>query len=93
MTEETIHIFTNALAIPGWIDTADNVETAVSILYGDMSEHDGQQRIIFASDELVSQMEYEARINADCWGIPVDVVQNIDEMPERYEKQVGNYAL
>lgn len=56
------------------IDQAGNVESALSILYGDLSDHDGKARTIFAPPELVEALAYHASINADCFGIPIDVV-------------------
>ena len=56
------------------IDRAGNVESAESILYGDLSAHDGHARVIFAPPQDVGRLESLARINADCWDIPVDSV-------------------
>lgn len=56
------------------IDRAGNVESAESVLYGDLSQHDGSARTIFAPDADIARLESLARINADCWDIPQDIV-------------------
>lgn len=61
-----------------WVDSAGNVETATSLLYGDLSEHDGEPRTIYAPAALCRVLESEARVNADCWDIPVDHVVAFD---------------
>lgn len=57
------------------IDEAGNVESAVSILYGDLSTHDGNARTIFAPAEYCQALRAAAAENADCWGIPLDIVK------------------
>jgi len=57
------------------IDRAGNVESAVSVLYGDLSYHDGRARKVICPAEHVSRLRYESRINADCWGIPLDSIE------------------
>lgn len=47
-----------------------------------MSYHDGEARIIQIAfgeegDILAEQMDYHARINADCFGIPVDQIERV----------------
>ena len=61
------------------IDQAGNVESAVSVLYGDLSDHQGQARKIFAPSQYVGLLRTEANNNADCWNIPIDEVIEIDE--------------
>lgn len=79
-TEEyPIAIFTEDSEL---IDRAGNVETAVSVLYGDLSDHDGRPRIIQVPidsvfDKDAERLAYEADINADCWGIPVDTIERV----------------
>lgn len=60
------------------IDRAANVESTVSVLYGDLSYHEGSARTILCPAEYVSRLRYEARINADCWGIPLDMVKAVE---------------
>lgn len=57
------------------IDRTSNVESAESVLYGDLASHDGRPRLVTAPAEDVDQLRYLARINADCYGLPLDRVQ------------------
>lgn len=59
------------------IDTAYNIESAVSVLYGDLSTHDGHARQVTCPASCYDQLQYEARINADCYGIPLDTIRII----------------
>ena len=59
----------------GLIDRARNVEGAVSVLYGDLSTHPGTPRRILCDPEHAAYLRWEAELNADCFGIPVDVVK------------------
>ena len=65
------------------IDAAGNVESAVSVAYGDLG--DGARPFTFHvpnpcpdtmhdAYDVASRLRREAEINADCWGIPVDAV-------------------
>lgn len=66
----------------GVIDYASNVETVTAILYGDLSTHDGTYRAVDCPDaESAERLRYEAKINADCYGIPVDVIRDTSEVP------------
>lgn len=64
------------------IDCAGNVESVESVLFGDLSVHDGEPRTIYAPDDLIPRLEHLAAINADCWGIPKDVVAPAAQEPE-----------
>lgn len=62
------------------IDRAGNVDTVESVLYGDLTYHSGSVRIVWVpeGDEFdypAAQIETLARINADCWNIPLDIVK------------------
>jgi hypothetical protein len=58
------------------IDRAGNVESAVSVLYGCiLNRHDGKPRRIVAPASMVDRLRAEAEANADCWGIPIDIVE------------------
>lgn len=62
------------------IDAAGNRESAESVLYGDLSDHDGQPRIVQVPQEMTDLIEYlqwAAETNADCFGIPEDVIQPV----------------
>jgi hypothetical protein len=67
------------------IDCAGNVESAESILYGDLSQHDGTARTIYAPDADMARLAYLAGINADCFGIPVDNVLSLARLDELVE--------
>ena len=59
-----------------FIDRAANVESAVSVLYGSiLDRHDGKPRRIVAPESMVDRLRAEAEANADCWGIPIDIVE------------------
>jgi len=60
------------------LDACGNTESAASVLYGDLSYHDGRARTIYAPEQYVDQLKWEAEINADCWGIPLDRVVPIE---------------
>lgn len=64
------------------IDRAANIESAVSVLYGDLSRHDGLPRTILCPADSVGRLEYHTDINADCFGIPLDIVK-VDGQYER----------
>ena len=64
------------------VDAAGNVESAVSVAYGDL---DGARPFTFHvpnpypdamhdAYDVADRLRLEAEINADCWGIPVDAV-------------------
>lgn len=59
------------------IDIAYNVESAISVLYGDLSSHDGHARRVVCPGAVARQLRYEAAINADCFGIPVDMIESV----------------
>ena len=67
-----IAIFDHAGAL---IDRAGNVESAASVLYGDLSAHDGHARRIVAPREDCARLLAYASENADCYGIPLDIVE------------------
>lgn len=60
------------------IDAAGNVESAESVLYGDLSYHDGRARVVrvpMGDDDALARLRYAAEINADCFGLPLDRVE------------------
>jgi len=57
------------------IERTDNVEYAVADLYGDLNYHDGHARTVIAPPKWVGPLTYEAEIQADCFGIPIDIVK------------------
>lgn len=59
------------------IDQCGNVDSAVSVLYGDLSTHDRSARRIVCPASMAKELEYNARINADCWSIPLDTVETV----------------
>lgn len=71
------------------IDRAGNVESAESVLYGDMSDHDGSPRTIYAPENDIQRLEYLAKINADCWNIPLDIVKPSELEPAPDEDSLG----
>lgn len=72
MSDYPIHIF-DSTGAP--IDRAANVGSAESVLYGFLAQHDGNARTIYAPPGDVARLKHLAAINADCWGIPLDVVK------------------
>jgi hypothetical protein len=61
------------------IDRVANHETAVSVLYGDLSYHKGTPRTVTVPaspdwDARAAYLENDTFINADCWGIPLDQI-------------------
>lgn len=65
-----------------YVDSAANVDTLESVLYGDLSYHPGIARIVQVPmgdehDETIERLEYLARINADCFGIPLDYIERV----------------
>jgi hypothetical protein len=62
------------------IDSALDAESAASVLYGDLTYHEGHPRIIqipHDRDDLAEAMARHAAINADCWGIPLDTIERV----------------
>lgn len=57
------------------LDRTSNIESAISVLYGDLSTHNGEARLIRCPAEYVERLQHEAELNADCYGIPVDIVK------------------
>ena len=60
------------------IDSVGNVESLDSVLYGDLSSHDGHPRIIHVPhgmDDDAARIQYLIDINADCFGIPHDLIE------------------
>ena len=53
-----------------FIDAADDIECLESILYGDLSSYDGPRivQIPLTEEELIAQVSYLMKINADCFG-------------------------
>ena len=67
------------------IDRAGNVESAVSVLYGDMSTHDGQPRQIFAPPTEAKRLRKHAALNSDCYQLPIDAVHTLPESKVRLD--------
>ncbi len=59
------------------IDRAANIESAISVLYGDLSGHDDNARLVFAPAEFTGGLRHHAHLNADCFNIPVDHVHTL----------------
>lgn len=57
------------------IDTADDIESAECVLYGDLSYHDGEPRLVTCGRQFYPALKTLAEINSDCFGIPLDVVE------------------
>lgn len=65
-----------------FVDACDTIDCLDSILYGDLSYHPGMARIVQIplgddGDVLAERVDYLARINADCWGIPMDRIERV----------------
>ena len=76
------YMFTIFTETSEFVDACDDTDTLGSILYGDLSYHEGTPRIIQIplgdeGDEAAEQASYLARINADCFGIPLDTIERV----------------
>lgn len=61
------------------IDRTATVDSAFSVLYGDLSTHSGASRRIVVPrgpdwDFVADVMQIEAELNADAFGIPTDII-------------------
>jgi len=71
-----IYIYDQEGELIDW--TEHSVDSALSVLYGDLSMHEGGPRTVILTGDLaesrpiINYMVRESEINSDCWGIPAD---------------------
>ena len=73
-TEYPIVIFTEDSE---YVDSAANVGSAESVLYGDMSYYTIPRiiQIPISMEDVITEMQYLIDINSDCYGIEPDRIE------------------